>query len=489
MRDLFSPWLEKYLGHRPGRANYVLSVLSVVFLVLIWFGAGWWGWSNRSGFIDENIGLLDRHRAVLEMQIQGIFKPAEVFLRLADQWLIDHPETDPRTDPEFERLVRGFQKSTNDSALIRLVAADGALHLVPFSAANRPANVADREYFRTAMSGQAGAIHLGLTFKGRVTGRLAIPLVLKLTSTRQGIVLIFAHMDMEPLLKTLSRQLPHPEASAIILRRDGVLLAEMPGESEQRRSLVGESARFLQELGEKNQAGIVMAYDSAGSAHWLSYGASIEFPVITVIAESQNDFLADWHKRMLILAILLIVLTIAVLIIRGRSIVLLNKLIESQTALRRMATTDALTGVSNRHQFMEIGTAEFDRACRYGRPMALLILDIDHFKRVNDTVLQGVAFCCQKLLREQDTLARCGGEEFVVILPETDLAGAVPVAERIREAVEKLSIEVSEAVIRVTVSIGVTELNIEDNRLDQMYGRADATLYRAKEAGRNQVKM
>lgn len=161
--------------------------------------------------------------------------------------------------------------------------------------------------------------------------------------------------------------------------------------------------------------------------------------------------------------------------------------------LRRLAQTDPLTGLSNRRHFFEQAAQELRRVARYGRPLAVVMLDIDHFKAVNDNcgheagdaVLRDVARCLRSALRESDLLGRVGGEEFAALLPETHEAEALVLAERLRTAVSAAPLGSG---LSVTISAGVTGIRgsgAED--LDSALRRADAALYRAKAAGRNQV--
>lgn len=164
--------------------------------------------------------------------------------------------------------------------------------------------------------------------------------------------------------------------------------------------------------------------------------------------------------------------------------------------LTRQAHLDYLTGLSNRRHFMLQGEVELSRAIRYGTPLSVLMLDIDFFKKVNDSyghqvgdaVLQALSKVCQDTLRQVDVAGRIGGEEFAVILPETEAEEALEVAERLREAVAKAEVTMSVGLpIHFTVSIGVTTLHDQNVNIDMLLNQADKALYEAKETGRNKV--
>lgn len=166
-----------------------------------------------------------------------------------------------------------------------------------------------------------------------------------------------------------------------------------------------------------------------------------------------------------------------------------------ETHFRELANIDTLTGLPNRRSFLDKAQTELARASLTGTPLSLLMLDIDHFKAINDRFGHAggdaslIVFCmaCRLALREQDVLGRIGGEEFAVLLTDTDIAGAVATAERLRAGVETLGADAVEARL-LTVSVGVAGL-MEGESLDQLLNRADRALYTAKMEGRNRVVM
>jgi diguanylate cyclase (GGDEF)-like protein len=163
---------------------------------------------------------------------------------------------------------------------------------------------------------------------------------------------------------------------------------------------------------------------------------------------------------------------------------------------QRLASTDDLTGVWNRRHFMTLATREWLRVRRYQRPLAIVMLDADHFKQINDTyghrvgdqVLSALARYCQQRLREVDVVGRYGGEEFVILLPETELAAARDTAERLRAEIAATPIVTDVGPVFLTVSLGVVGRAANDSiELDILLNQADQMLYAAKQSGRNQV--
>lgn len=168
----------------------------------------------------------------------------------------------------------------------------------------------------------------------------------------------------------------------------------------------------------------------------------------------------------------------------------------NEAQLERLARTDVLTSLSNRRDFYERAQQEVARAKRSGKAFSLMLLDVDFFKKINDQyghaggdeVLRRLSRVLSDLLREVDTPARLGGEEFVVLMPETPLEGARLVAERVRAGMEATVVELGDGrLIRFTVSIGLAQWADGEDDIDVPLHRADEALYRAKAGGRNQV--
>ncbi|MEH6476939.1 MAG: GGDEF domain-containing protein [Sneathiella sp.] len=165
------------------------------------------------------------------------------------------------------------------------------------------------------------------------------------------------------------------------------------------------------------------------------------------------------------------------------------KVVEEE--LRRLATTDSLTGISNRRHLMDSSEREFSMAHRYATPLSVLLLDIDHFKSVNDSfghaagdaVLETFARTIKGVIRQTDKFGRYGGEEFVVTLPHSTCVNAMAIAEKIRKVIETMNCGRDN--LSVTVSIGVSEMTSDDKTLDEVLKRADTAVYEAKNSGRN----
>ena len=171
-----------------------------------------------------------------------------------------------------------------------------------------------------------------------------------------------------------------------------------------------------------------------------------------------------------------------------------HKLLQSR--LEILAHTDSLTGLPNRQAIMNRAETEFTAARRYNRALSIVMVDVDHFKSINDQhghatgdqVLRDVATICQDVLRGSDVIGRIGGEEFVLLLPEAEQKSAEHIAERMRARLASTKILLNDLELQVTASFGVATISSKDMTMQDMLDRADEAMYNAKHGGRNQVQ-
>ncbi|HLA21625.1 MAG TPA: GGDEF domain-containing protein, partial [Pseudolabrys sp.] len=181
----------------------------------------------------------------------------------------------------------------------------------------------------------------------------------------------------------------------------------------------------------------------------------------------------------------------------GRMLIYANvtDLVRNAEQLEKLATTDGMTGLHNRRQFMKLAEAEWSRFQRHGRPLSLLMLDVDYFKSINDRfghdlgdqVIAHIAALCREDRRVSDIVARIGGEEYALLLPETPIEAAYAVAERLRRNVEVSALLSNSKGLAVTVSIGVAEAGPGMSGIVDLMKVSDRALYEAKRTGRNRV--
>lgn len=243
--------------------------------------------------------------------------------------------------------------------------------------------------------------------------------------------------------------------------------------------------------GPTTRAGIA-AYEGLSAMARGQIVQALDAVVVQHQRESEQQLARLRVIQMLVLGVLLVTLCAeALLVFRPMA----SRIRRYAADLLTMATLDPLTGALNRRAFMDRSKAEIERSRRHKRPLALLMLDGDHFKRVNDAyghaagdeALRVLTRTVGGVLRSSDSFARFGGEEFVVLAPETAMEGACQLAERIRSAMANTQILHGDDSFTLTVSIGATAIDPNEIDIAPALARADGALYRAKEHGRNQV--
>jgi diguanylate cyclase (GGDEF)-like protein len=378
-------------------------------------------------------------------------------------------------------------------------------------------NVADRPYFRDVqeMSGRQTAITIPI--KSRVYGDIVIGLA-RAIRDKDGRFAGAALIALSPEAFDLLGGLPNlPRGSAIAIhRRDGINLFRAPLLPDQLGRDLSKTPLFTESL---PGASVGVTYTPMngsivdGNDRLLAYRALDDWPLVVVVgilrAEIIGGWRRDWMRNAVLVGIALVGFSWLATIVQRQitsrleaELALSRKELEHrltvENELRRWASTDVLTGMANRRHFIDVAEREMPRAQRYGRPMAVLVFDVDHFKSVNDRyghatgdeALKAIARSALQTLRETDLLGRLGGEEFGVLLPETDLAGAAELAERLRAGIAVTRVTAVDGDdVTLSVSIGCADVGPTDESIDCVLARADVALYRAKNTGRNRVEV
>lgn len=231
-------------------------------------------------------------------------------------------------------------------------------------------------------------------------------------------------------------------------------------------------------------------YQAQGQSHFLNVRFIPELNWYLFVDKQEDGALTDIRQSLYLNLFICLVVTLVVLFLLHRTIGRYQRKIEAQAIL------DSLTGLPNRRGFDLMALKAMQEAQREPKPLAALLIDIDHFKRLNDDhghlagdeVLVGFAQDLQSCLRQSDIICRWGGEEFIILLKDTNSACAQQVAEKIRLLAEQHPYTFSATSLQITVSVGLTELQPDDT-LHSLIARADQALYRAKQTGRNRVCM
>jgi len=452
--------------------------------------------TQRERLLEDSQRELAQLDSAVAQHAASLLRDIQTDLVIMDRWLQANPKIDPRTDPAFVSMVDAVRRTSGGMFDPRLVSTDGKLYYVPTADRKPLADVSDRPYFKAHAEAGPRQLYIGEPVKSRVTGKLGIPISWRLEAPVSGISVVFANIDLDKLLALHEDMRLKPDGSILLLRTDGVILSRAPSIPELIGRNISGTPGFREQMGVRQRGTFVSQTPAAdGVIRLISYERLNDYPIVVLVNRSVAAVLEQYESRRRIVlgvAVLLTCMALALAWVTRRSQVALLK---AREALLRLEATDSLTGVMSRRAFLERGGAEFSRARRYGRPLSVLALDIDHFKRVNDghghaagdEVLAGCAAAWGRTLRGQDLLGRIGGEEFCAVLPETPAAAALVAAEKLRRAALGLSFAKAEG-LTVTVSVGVAEIALQDRDLAAMMERADRALYLAKERGRNRVE-
>lgn len=489
------------------RRTRLLALVLVSVLVCALLGLDLWqSWTaRRQALGNAQDNALNLARSLAEHAGSSVEQADTV---LAD--LVERVQADGAEGPQRDRLRRLMQAATATHAAIHglfIYGPDGSWRVSSNDVDPPAANNADREYFLYHQSHTGVAARLGKVIASRSDGTLVIPLSRRLDGPDgefAGVALatlevgyfndFYKRFDLDPL-GVISLTLD-----------DGTLLARRPFEPRLVNTSIGKGRIFTSLLPESDSGAQMFPSVVDGVTRMYGYEKVKAYPLVVICGQSEQSVLAAWYANLwrsagFVGVLLMVTLLFGTLLLRQLRQTAQTEadLRDAHAALEKLAMQDGLTGLGNRRQLELALPREMGRARRSQRPLGLIMLDIDHFKRYNDryghpagdqcirSVGQAVLGCVN---RPGDLVVRYGGEELLVLLPESDLAGARWVAEQIVEAVRGLAIPHldNEPVALVTVSAGVAVwLGSDTERPQAVVEAADSALYEAKRCGRNRM--
>lgn len=368
------------------------------------------------------------------------------------------------------------------------------------SAVPRKANFADTKVFKAHQADPSLGMLIGPPFKARLGD---LDWCISFSRRINGLNGEFAGIAAGALrlgyVSELFQRLDIGVDSSISLfNTEGQLLARHPSAAPSR--LIGSnfsSRPNFQRILSQRSGSFTSKSSASGVERLYTFAQVTDQPLVVVVAHSSDEVFQSWRRTAAVVSIATGVLCIAILwltVLLGRE---LRRRQELELGLEKLAATDSLTGLANRRRLDQVLRLEWARAQRNRRPLAILMVDIDHFKAFNqrhghaggDHALREVAKTIEGCIRRpSDLAARYGGEEFQIVLPETEQAGALLLAQRIKQGVEGLA-PFGADTHSVTVSIGIG-LYIPGTQQDlaSLLSTADEALYRAKAKGRNRVE-
>jgi diguanylate cyclase (GGDEF)-like protein len=395
-----------------------------------------------------------------------------------------------------------FDRAASASFMGVLLLADKSGNLIADAGpiiAPRSLNVADREYFTVHKDNSHLGLHVSRPFNSRtqdsapsigVSRRIEDP-----TGGFAGVVM--GSIPLTTINQFFSNLSLGQQGTINLFRNDGVLMTRYPFVQSLTNQDLGSSPH-VQRLLQEGSGTFDSVSPIDGIHRIISFQRLDRYPLVLTVALSVDEIFATWQRKALVLSAVTLVLCCAVV---GLTMLFqreLKRRTRAETKLRRIARTDDLTSLPNRRAFRETFEREWRQAIRSGSFVSLLYVDADYFKSFNDRyghgrgdeVLQAIAATLDgSIRRPRDVAARHGGEEFAIVLPETNLEGALTIAETIRKAIAAMGIaHEGSPYQRVTVSIGAASARpSRGSDRATLLEAADRALYQAKSIGRNGV--
>lgn len=496
--------LETRLKVRSAIFFLLVVCLSLVVVVM------WEVWNSRQYRLHDQKIAMSNLTQTLSSQAQASIKQADTVLF----GLVERLEIDGMGHAELPRIQRLLSSQRKELAQLHgLFIHDEKGQWVADSNGSIPSNTnyADREYFIYHREHLDRGPHIGPSIRSRSTGDWAIPVSRRINHPDGSFAgVVVASLYLNHFLQLYNSIDIGANGVINLMSADARIMVRRPFNEAEVGSSVAQGPVFTQLLPTGPFGTAIVKSHVDGVERVVGFRRVDEYPLVIFAALNKDEALASWRRESLLIAAIVASL-LGILGVLGYRLIRLmkqqnhsqnellgtqDKLIEANRALELLALEDALTGLANRRQFDLFLQAEMGRARRNQESLALLMLDVDHFKRFNDQYghlagdecLRAISTIIQaNIKRPGDLAARYGGEEFAVVLPNTDYVGAFLVAEKIRRAVLQAGIQHNESTEGiVAVSLGVSAFSpTSETSSDELIDAADKALYVAKTSGRN----
>ena len=449
--------------------------------------------NNRERVIEAQTSKLETMNHLAASSMSDYFGKISLSLKVADYWLAKNATADPRFDPYFYKFISILETDMAGNADFRLVSKGGGLYCIPSDSKKPLANVSDRQYFQVQQHEETKGFYIANPVLSPVTGKWGIPISYPLTAENSGMSVIFATLEMPTLENLFSTFQMNQSGTTLLVREDGTIMATAPF----MKALIGtrlDHSSFWTSLVQQNTirtADVTEATEIDGMNRYVAITEVTGFPLYILSTCSVDGVMTAWQTTLPMNILSALALVSGLLLVAFVMYRVVKHLDQAQEDIRVLSNTDTLTGLPNRRFFSELLHNEIARVQRYGGIFSVAMVDVDHFKAVNDTfghetgdnLLKSLAHLMKASVRKSDMVARWGGEEFVILLLNADIHQANLRTEQIRSIIESTPFDKPE---RVTASFGITQYQAEDS-LEGLMERADRMMYFSKTQGGNRT--
>ena len=506
--------LHSHVGrlHNKKRPVVRLVILATALACLLLdASSAWLVWSNRKAQIRQSEIATSNVARMVSTQVESAMKATNMAL----EDLTERVERDGTSDGALKRLrshMTGLAKTVPELHGMFVYGADGAWLATSL---NRPikGNNSDREYFKHHRENPSHDVYISRPIKSRSTGAWIIPVSKRVDApdrTFAGVALVTLRINF---FERIYDELDIGRTGAVLLAlSDGTVVYRRPYDEK----LIGtdlSKGAIYKALHDRGAGSSFLVAKVDNIERLYSYRHVDAFPFYVAVGLTKDELLAHWRRSSMLIGLAALLINVFFLTFARkliRQILIRDRLDEKlqdyseqlrqhNLGLQIVAHTDKLTQLANRHRFDDLLDQEFRRAQRGYTPLSLILLDLDFFKQFNDHYGHPAGDACLRdtaqvlsrlIVRAGDLAARFGGEEFVVLLPNTDHKGAMAVAERIRRAIEGLRLPHCHSPTGVvTASLGVATMTERAGftAVGDLVEQADKRLYASKRDGRNRV--
>lgn len=470
------------LPHRLPRQRFsAVAAAAIVVLAVLFAG---YGVFDRREAIQHGIATAEQMADRTALAAEGTLEASRQLLR-AMALLIDPPTREAVLNPAAVReALLGLRAGAPHVMDLLIVTPTG--HIAHWTGSGPPPSVADRDYFRVHLE-PGSTLYVGPPLLSKVHhGRWFFALS-EAVRDEQGALrhVLAVIVDVAVLRERLAMRHFQTGNTQALMTTDGRIYSRTPEHDRH----VGRQISRPDQLGRLSPGNpyalTIAASQLDNEERIIAFRHLGAYPMVAAATVSVPELLSAWHKRLVLVVVLWLGISAAIVVVARRATAI-------GAVQAEYAMTDSLTGVLNRRSIM--GWAQdLGRSRDPSGQLSILMIDIDHFKQINDRfghlagddVIRGVSHLLRDGVRGSDIVGRYGGEEFLVLMPETGNAGAVHVAEKLRQSIAAQTIWPAP----VSVSVGVATMRPGETRLEAALARADVALYDAKQAGRNCVRV